>query len=342
MPTSYKDAGVDLDAGNEFVNKIRPKAIATLRAEVIAHLGGFAGCFALPTGYKEPVIVSSVDGVGTKVLLATTEEYLQNIGQDLVAMVVNDIICTGADPLFFLDYYASSKLDPEQADWLFEGIRDALDTCNMTLLGGESAEMPGMYQPEHFDVAGFGVGMVDRRNIINGHESVREDDIIIGIESSGPHSNGYSLIRKILSDVALKTSPEEFAEIHDKVMAASHLYPPTIKAIKEAGVPIKAIANITGGGLLENLPRVVDVWWRCVIDPASWDTPDVFWWLMKNGPVHMQEMYRVFNMGIGITIIVDPQYEKETIAAIEGDGFQGWKIGVVTLRNNNEPPVLIT
>ena len=337
---TYKDSGVDLEKGEEFVKAIKPAAIATLRNEVIAHVGGFAGCFALPTGYEDPVLVSCTDGVGTKVKLATTPEYQVVVGKDLVAMCANDLICTGADPLYFLDYYASTDLDVEQAKWVMEGVRWACNECNMALLGGETAMMPGMYNPGEFDVAGFATGIVSRKDMIDGHENVKGGNVIIGIESRGPHSNGYSLVRSILDDAAHKLSAEEFAEKVEAVMKPTFLYVKAVAAIKKVA-PINAIANITGGGLFENIPRVVDTWWRCVIDPASWDTPEIFWWLMNEGNVPADEMYKVFNMGIGLVLIVDEEHEDVVIQTILEENLKAWKIGEVLEKGPGAPSVLL-
>lgn len=339
MVISYKDAGVDLERGEKFVDAIKPIAQQTNREEVITPIGGFAGCFALPSGYKEPVLVSCTDGVGTKVLLANNIEYQMNVGQDLVAMVVNDLICTGATPLFFLDYYASSELDTEQAKWFFCGICDSLQRCGMSLLGGESAEMPGLYKGKDFDVAGFGVGVVERSEIIDGPKNVKEGDIIIGIGSSGPHANGFSLIRQILGQAAFDFDNVSFDALLNGVMKPTPLYWSTIEAVKKF-VPIKAIANITGGGLLENLPRVIGKDLGCSISAASWDVPAVFWTLMQRGNIHMEEMYRVFNMGIGMAIIVEPQNEHLALETISSNGLTAWKIGDIIPRMSDSAIII--
>lgn len=340
MTQSYKDAGVDLERGKKFVDAIKPIAFDINHENVITPIGGFAGCFSLPTGYNEPVLVASTDGVGTKVLLTIDDPvYNLNVGQDLVAMVVNDLICTGAEPLFFLDYYASSELDPDRATWLFNGMCDALLHCNMSLLGGESAEMPGMYKGKDFDIAGFGVGVVERSEIIDGPKNVKEGDVIIGIESSGPHANGFSLIRKIIEEMAFEGDSTSFDAVLDGVMKPTHLYWPTIEAVKKF-VPIKAIANITGGGLLENLPRVIGDDVMCSISASSWEVPAVFWTLMQHKTMSPEEMYSVFNMGVGMTIIVDPQHEQRVLEVISTIGFAAWNIGEIIPRMDASPIII--
>ena len=338
--TTYKDAGVNLDTGNEFVRRVRGLTTATLTQNVIAQVGGFAGCFEIPEGYKRPVIVTSTDGVGTKLLLALKyPDRLLDIGVDLVAMVVNDIICCGARPLVFLDYYATGKIDIEQGERVLAGASDACLECGVSLIGGETAELPGLYSVSNkeFDVAGFGVGIAERDKLVDGHDTIVDGDIIIGIESSGPHSNGYSLIRKVINEAYKRPTPDMIS----KIMEPTHLYSNAILALLEK-VEVRGIANITGGGLLENLPRVVDAWFKCVIDTSSWKHLPVFDWLQRTGSIPEEEMYRVFNMGIGMAVVVRPQDEELTLQTIQGNGFSAWKIGSIAMRKGTEPQVEIS
>lgn len=321
--TTYKQAGVDIAKGNEFVRRIN-KAVP---------VGGFAGMFPVPEGYENPIMVAATDGVGTKVKLAKTEDELRNIGQDLVAMVVNDIICCGADPLFFLDYFATGELDLYQGLLIIEGINKALRRCDMQLLGGETAEMPDVYAKGEFDLAGFGVGIVQQDDIIDGSE-VRPGDVIVGIESSGPHANGYSLIRKVLENLPMVDNFNDTIPM-DQIMEPTVLYPPIIKGLQK-DVPIKAIAHITGGGLQENVARVVDSDYQCIIEVDSWKVPKVFKWLHDAGNLSWDEMYRVFNMGIGMVVVVDPVMVRQTIHKISTLGHKSFKIGWINTKNETE------
>ncbi|QEY14652.1 phosphoribosylformylglycinamidine cyclo-ligase [Cellvibrio sp. KY-GH-1] len=306
---SYKDAGVDIDAGDALVERIKSVAKRTRRPEVMAGLGGFAALCEIPEGYRQPVLVSGTDGVGTKLRLAMNLQKHDTIGIDLVAMCVNDLVVTGAEPLFFLDYYATGKLNVDVAAAVVAGIGDGCELSGCSLVGGETAEMPGMYEGEDYDLAGFCVGVVEKSEIIDGSK-VKEGDTLIALTSSGPHSNGYSLIRKII-----EVSNADLNQDCGGKPLASALMEPTriyvksvLKLIKESSV--NAMAHITGGGLTENIPRVLPEGCKAVIDTKSWAFPPVFQWLQKGGNVDIREMYRTFNCGVGMVIAV-PAGEKD-------------------------------
>ena len=323
-PLTYKDAGVDIDAGNAFVERIKPLVRRTSRPEVLAGLGGFGGLFALPPDrYREPVLVSGTDGVGTKLMLAQQLGKHDTIGIDLVAMCVNDVLVTGAEPLFFLDYFASGRLDIDVAADVVAGIAEGCAQAGAALIGGETAEMPDMYGDGEYDLAGFCVGAVERSKIIDGN-SIGPGDALIGIASSGPHSNGYSLIRKIL-----ERDPD--AEIDGRA-AASALLEPTriyvnsVRALTDA-IEVKGIAHITGGGISENLPRMMADSVHAQIDTGSWDQGPVFDWLAERGNVEIDEMRRTFNCGVGMIIAVA---ESDVVAAVDllsGQSESAWQIG---------------
>lgn len=339
---TYKDVGVDSDKGNEFVDRIKKAAAITMRDEVVTRLGGFAGAFNIPQGYKEPVLISSTDGVGTKLLLASYNfDYLLNVGQDLVAMVVNDILTTGAEPLFFLDYFATSKLDVNQGAAVMEGVGDALMETNMALLGGETAQLPGMYNKDEFDLAGFGVGVVERSKMITG-EYINEGDYLVGVQSSGPHANGYTLIRKILKSKygkKLKRLPKSRL---DALMEPTLLYHNAIMWAQEVA-KVKGIANITGGGLIENIPRILHERFRVIIDQSAWEVPELFGWLQETGNINHTEMYKVFNMGIGLVMVFGSRREADHAAAMirDQEELNAWVIGYVVQNNGNNERVTI-
>lgn len=326
---SYKDAGVDINAGNELVDRIKPHVKRTRRAEVIGGLGGFGALCAIPTKYKEPILVSGTDGVGTKLRLAIDLHKHDTIGIDLVAMCVNDLIVQGAEPLFFLDYYATGKLDVDVASDVIKGIADGCEQSGCALIGGETAEMPGMYHANDYDLAGFCVGVVEKNEIIDG-SAVRVGDALIALASSGPHSNGYSLIRKIIG--LAKVSPAE--TLLDGKPLADHLLAPTkiyVKSILQLikHVDVHAIAHLTGGGFWENIPRVLPDHVRAVINEKSWQWPSVFRWLQENGNVDTYEMYRTFNCGVGMVIAL-PQEDVETaLALLAQTGEKAWVIGQI-------------
>ena len=326
---SYKDAGVDINAGNELVDRIKPHVKRTRRPEVIGGLGGFGALCAIPAKYKEPILVSGTDGVGTKLRLAIDLHKHNSIGIDLVAMCVNDLIVQGAEPLFFLDYYATGKLDVDVASDVIKGISDGCEQSGCALIGGETAEMPGMYHANDYDLAGFCVGVVEKNEIIDGSE-VRVGDALIALASSGPHSNGYSLIRKIL-EVAKVSAAETLLEgkpLAEHLLAPTKIYVKSILQLIKR-VDVHAIAHLTGGGFLENIPRVLPDHVRAVINEQSWQWPAIFKWLQQNGNVDTHEMYRTFNCGVGMVIAL-PQEDVETaLALLAQTGEKAWVIGQI-------------
>ncbi|MFT5717327.1 MAG: phosphoribosylformylglycinamidine cyclo-ligase [Oleiphilaceae bacterium] len=335
---SYKDAGVDIDAGNALIERIKGVAKRTRRPEVMAGLGGFGAMFELPKGYDEPVLVSGTDGVGTKLRLAMMLNKHDTIGIDLVAMCVNDLIVGGAEPLFFLDYYATGKLNIDIAANVVEGIGNGCEMSGCSLVGGETAEMPGMYEGDDYDLGGFCVGIVEKKEIIDG-SNVKAGDTLIGVASSGPHSNGYSLIRKIIevSGVALDQKMGD-TDLASALMAPTRIYvKPLLKLIK--ALPVNALSHITGGGLLENIPRVLPDSAKAVIDINSWEFPEVFKWLQSAGNVDTTEMYRTFNCGVGMVIAVPADQADAAIALLAAEGEKAWKIGSIENAEANEDQV---
>ncbi len=340
--TSYADAGVSIDRGNALVERIKSAAAATRNAGVMEGLGGFGALFDLSRfGYKDPVLVSGTDGVGTKLKLAIEMRQHGTIGIDLVAMCVNDLIVQGARPLFFLDYFACGKLDVDVAATVISGIADGCRASGCALIGGETAEMPGVYHEGDYDLAGFAVGAVERDQIINGH-SVNPGDVLIALGSSGPHSNGYSLIRKILRDsnTALDTS------LHGKpigtlLLAPTRLYVQSILKLMES-VQVKAIAHITGGGLLENIPRVLPEQVCAVLDTGTWRLSPIFEWLRKQGNVEIQEMYRTFNCGVGMVVCVDKKDKDTALRTLTASGETAWIIGRIDAHSGDSHRVQFT
>ncbi|HBC7428037.1 TPA: phosphoribosylformylglycinamidine cyclo-ligase [Providencia rettgeri] len=338
---SYKDAGVDIDAGNALVERIKGVVKETRRPEVMGGLGGFGALCSLPQKYREPVLVSGTDGVGTKLRLAMDLKRHDSIGIDLVAMCVNDLIVQGAEPLFFLDYYATGKLDVDTAASVITGIAEGCKQSGCALVGGETAEMPGMYHGEDYDVAGFCVGVVERSEIIDGSK-VSAGDALIALASSGPHSNGYSLVRKILE--VSQTNPEE-TQLDGKSLA-DHLLEPTriyVKNVLEliANSDIHAIAHITGGGFWENIPRVLPDNTQAIIDGSSWQWPAAFNWLQQAGDVSTHEMYRTFNCGVGIIIALPQQEVENALALLNKLGENAWQIGTIGALPAGEEQVVI-
>ncbi|HEX7026283.1 MAG TPA: phosphoribosylformylglycinamidine cyclo-ligase [Gammaproteobacteria bacterium] len=337
---SYRDAGVDIDAGNALVERIKPAVKRTLRPEVLGGLGGFGGLFALPDGYQNPVLVSGTDGVGTKLKLAIQLNRHDSIGIDLVAMCVNDILVQGAEPLFFLDYYATSKLDVDVAETVINGIARGCEQAGAALIGGETAEMPGMYQHGDYDLAGFCVGIVERDRLIDGSK-VNVGDVLLGLASSGPHSNGYSLIRKIVErSKADLQQPCGDTTLADALLAPTRIYvKPILKLLEK--FTINALSHITGGGLLENLPRVLPEHTRAVIDDNSWPRPEVFKWLAAQGNVGPNEMYRTFNCGIGMVLCVGRNDAEAVVAELAGQGERVFSIGRIESSPDAEPSIQI-
>ncbi|GGM98644.1 phosphoribosylformylglycinamidine cyclo-ligase [Shewanella xiamenensis] len=339
-PLSYKDAGVDIDAGNALVNNIKAAVKRTRRPEVMGNLGGFGALCELPTKYKQPVLVSGTDGVGTKLRLAIDYKKHDTVGIDLVAMCVNDLIVQGAEPLFFLDYYATGKLDVETATSVVNGIGEGCFQSGCALIGGETAEMPGMYEGEDYDLAGFCVGVVEKADIIDGSK-VAAGDALIALASSGPHSNGYSLIRKVLE--VSQADPQQ--DLNGKPLI-QHLLEPTKIYVKSLlklidASDVHAMAHITGGGFWENIPRVLPENCKAVIQGDSWQWPAVFNWLMENGNIAEYEMYRTFNCGVGMIVALPADKVDAALALLAAEGEQAWLIGAIAAREGNEEQVEI-
>ncbi len=338
---SYRDAGVDIDAGNALVERIRPAVGRTHRPGVLGSIGGFGGLFEVPVDrYRRPVLVSATDGVGTKLRLAITTGKHDGIGIDLVAMCVNDILVCGAEPLYFLDYYATGHLDVDVATRVVEGIARGCEQAGAALIGGETAEMPGMYAAGDYDLAGFCVGVVERDAIIDGTR-IGPGDRIIALGSSGPHSNGYSLIRRIL-DLSPSAPDTRLDGVlpEDALMAPTRIY---ARAIREllARVPIRGMAHITGGGLTENIPRVLPAAVQARIDTDSWTWPAVFSWLQEAGNVSDAEMVRTFNCGVGMIVIVAEADAERALQGLASSGEQAWPIGTINQRGSDDPAIVL-
>ncbi len=338
---TYKESGVDIDAGEAFVDRIKPFIQKTRRPEVLSSIGGYAGLFSLPkNNYSDPVLVSTTDGVGTKLKLALQYKKYRGLGQDLVAMSVNDLLCVGAEPLFFLDYYASGKLDLEIATGIIEGMSESLTKINCTLLGGETAEMPGLYQKEDFDLAGFAVGIVNRNEIIDGSQ-VSVGNSIIALASSGLHSNGFSLVRKIIEDQSLsldKIYPPLATPLGDLLLEPTRIYVNSILTLKRE-FKILALAHITGGGLIENPPRVFPKTCRALFRKNSWNLSPLFQQIQKWGKVAEEEMLRVFNCGVGLILIVEKSNSHEMVNRLNSLGEKAWIVGEIVKREKTEPSV---
>lgn len=337
---SYKDAGVDIDAGNALVERIKGVVKKTTRPEVMGGIGGFGALCQLPTGYKEPVLVAGTDGVGTKLRLAIDLKKHDTVGIDLVAMCVNDLIVQGAEPLFFLDYYATGKLDVDTAADVVTGIGTGCEQAGCALIGGETAEMPGMYEGDDYDMAGFCVGVVEKQGIIDGTK-VAAGDQLIALGSSGPHSNGYSLIRKVLEVSNADTN----APLNGKPLA-EHLLAPTkiyVKSVLELlkQVDVHALSHITGGGFWENIPRVLPQSAKAVIKGDSWQWPEVFNWLQQQGNITTFEMYRTFNCGVGMVLVVPADKLSQSLEILQNAGEQAWHIGEIAAANAGEEQVEI-
>ncbi|HOC10666.1 MAG TPA: phosphoribosylformylglycinamidine cyclo-ligase [Thermomonas sp.] len=332
---TYRDAGVDIDAGNEVVERIKPLVRATMRPEVLGGVGLFGGLFDLSSRYREPVLVSGTDGVGTKLILAKQLNRHHSIGQDLVAMCVNDVLVQGAEPLFFLDYFATGKLDVDTTVNVVGGIAKGCEIAGCALIGGETAEMPDMYPPGEYDLAGFTVGAVEKSKLIDSSK-LRAGDVLIGIASSGPHSNGYSLIRKILQRAG---NPLDLdlggVTLADALMAPTRIY---VKPVLELLTKheIHAMAHVTGGALVEKIIRVVPAPLGLDIDTSAWAQPPVFDWLQREGNVAREEMWRTFNCGVGYVLMVDPGVVSAISADLDRLGLAHWQIGQVTPARDGE------
>ena len=337
---SYRDAGVDIDAGDALVDRIKPLAKKTMREGVLAGIGGFGALFEVPKRYKEPVLVSGTDGVGTKLRLAFEWNRHETIGQDLVAMSVNDILVQGAEPLFFLDYFACGKLTVDTAATVVGGIAKGCELSGCALIGGETAEMPGMYPPGEYDLAGFAVGAVEKSKIITG-ATIVPGDVVLAIGSSGAHSNGYSLVRKIIERAGAKPSDDLGGRpLGDVVMAPTEIYvKPLLKLISE--INVKGMAHITGGGLVDNVPRVLPENTQAVLHRDSWQMPELFRWLQMKGGVADAEMVRVFNCGIGMVVIVAPDQADAAIKSLTAQGLKAWTVGEVVERPKDAPQTIV-
>lgn len=338
-PLSYKDAGVDIDAGDALVERIKPLAKRTLREGVLAGIGGFGALFQLPPRYREPVLVSGTDGVGTKLKLAFEWDMHDTVGIDLVAMSVNDVLVQGAEPLFFLDYFACGKLDVDTAARVVAGIARGCEASGCALIGGETAEMPGMYPAGEYDLAGFCVGVVEKSRILTG-ASVQAGDVVLGLASSGAHSNGYSLIRKCIerTRTALPATLDG-RPFRDAVMAPTRLYVKSVLAALQQH-PIKALAHITGGGLLENIPRVLPKALAAHLRKGSWPQSELFAWLQRTAAIDDHEMNRTFNNGIGMVVIVGADEAEATAATLAAHGEAVYHIGTIAPRRDGAAVII--
>jgi len=337
---SYRDAGVDIDAGNAVVDEIKAVTRKTNRPEVLSELGGFGAMCEIPSGYKQPVLVSATDGVGTKLRLAMEMDKHDTIGIDLVAMCVNDLIVCGAEPLFFLDYYATGSLNIASTVQVVTGIGAGCELAGCALIGGETAEMPGMYSGEDYDLAGFSVGVVEKSKIID-QSKVAIGDNLIGLRSSGPHSNGYSLIRKII-DVSGAKLEQPFGDstLGETLLKPTKIYVKTIAALAQS-VDIHALAHITGGGITENLPRVLPEAAQAQIQADAWNRPEIFNWLQKKGRVTDSEMLRTFNCGIGMILCVCAEQTQQALELLNKDSDQAFLLGSVASRENDEDAYVV-
>jgi phosphoribosylformylglycinamidine cyclo-ligase len=337
---TYADAGVDIDAGDRLVQRIKSLAGRTRRAGVLAGIGGFGALFEVPRNYRDPILVAGSDGVGTKLKLAFQLARHDTVGIDLVAMSVNDILAQGAEPLFFLDYFACGKLDVETAEQVIAGIATGCEVAGCALIGGETAEMPGMYADGEYDLAGFAVGIVERDRIIDG-STIKPGDVVLGLASSGAHSNGYSLIRKILERGKHELAQDfEGRTLGEALLAPTRIY---VKAMLELlrQTEVKGLAHITGGGLVENIPRILPEGLSAVLDRKAWDLPPLFQWLMQQGGVPEAEMYRVFNCGIGMILVMAPENAEIAKAHLNQAGEEAREIGQIELRRPSRPATVV-
>lgn len=339
-PLSYADSGVSIDAGDELVERIKPLAKKTLIPGVLGSIGGFGAMFEVSKDYKEPVLVIGTDGVGTKLKLAFLLNKHDSVGQDLVGMSVNDILVQGAKPLFFLDYFACGHLDVDVAEKVVGGVARGCELAGCALIGGETAEMPGMYPEGEYDLAGFAVGVVDKANIIDG-KSIVPGDVVLGLTSSGPHSNGFSLIRKVI-EVSGASWEEKIGDktLADAVMEPTRIYVKPVLSVMEK-VEIKGMAHITGGGLLENVPRILPDNTQAVVKAGSWPRPEIFNWLQEKGNIEDHEMYRVFNNGIGMAVIVAADKAEEAMKLFREAGETVYRIGEIEARPEGAPGCVV-
>jgi len=340
-PLTYRDAGVDIDAGDALVERIKPYAKRTMRPEVLSTLGGFGALVEVSKKYTNPVMVSGTDGVGTKLKLAFRMKKHDTIGIDLVAMSVNDVLVTGAEPVFFLDYFACGKLTVDVAADVVKGVAAGCELAGCALIGGETAEMPGLYDPNEYDLAGFAVGLVEKDRIIDG-STIAPGDALVGLASSGVHSNGFSLVRKIL---AVTEAPlDELLDgrtLGEALLEPTRIYVKPVLALLEK-MPLKGIAHITGGGLVENIPRVLPDSTQARLDKSRWPRPAVFGWLQEQGNVPEAEMHRTFNCGIGMVLVVAREHVKEAIASLGIHGVPAWEIGAIHPRESGAPQAVVS
>jgi len=340
-PLTYRDAGVDIDAGDALVERIKPFAAKTMRPEVLGGIGGFGALVEVSKKYKNPVMVSGTDGVGTKLKLAFRLKKHDTIGIDLVAMSVNDILCSGAEPIFFLDYFACSKLDVGVAADVVRGIAEGCEQAACTLIGGETAEMPGMYDPNEYDLAGFAVGLVEKDRIIDGR-TIAAGDVVIGMASSGAHSNGYSLVRKVLavSSADLYETTVGERTLGEALLEPTRIYVKPVLALMQE-VTVKGLAHITGGGLVENIPRVIPEKLAARLEAARWPRPPIFDWLKKMGNIDELEMQRTFNCGLGMVAVVAKADANAALAALAAEGVEAWEVGSIVKREANAPQAVV-
>ena len=337
---SYRDAGVDIDAGDALVDAIKPFAKRTMREGVLGGIGGFGALFEIGRKYREPVLVSGTDGVGTKLRLAFELNRHDTVGIDLVAMSVNDILVQGAEPLFFLDYFACGKLDVATASRVVKGIAAGCEQAGCALIGGETAELPGMYPEGEYDLAGFAVGAVEKSEIIDGRKIV-PGDVVLGLASSGIHSNGYSLVRRIIEMVKPDLNADfDGRTLADALMAPTRIYVKPLLSLM-ASVEVKGMAHITGGGLAENIPRILQEHLTAVLKKEAWTMPPLFSWLQKHGNVASEEMHRVFNCGIGMAVIVSREQAEQAMAHLRAAGETVYRIGEIRQRTGDEPQTIV-
>ncbi len=339
-PLTYRDAGVDMDAGDQLVENIKPFAKRTMRPEVLGGIGGFGALVEISKKYKNPVLVSGTDGVGTKLKLAFHLNKHDTVGIDLVAMSVNDILVQGAEPLFFLDYFACGKLDVAIATDVIKGIAAGCEQAGCALIGGETAEMPSMYPEGEYDLAGFAVGVVEKENIIDG-STIKPGDVVLGLASSGPHSNGYSLVRKIIERV----NPDLTADFHgrplgDVLITPTRIYVKPLLALMKA-MPVKGMAHITGGGLTENIPRILSDNLTARLDKTAWQRPAIFNWLQEHGSIDENEMHRVFNCGIGMIVVIAKEHADAAISQLKSAGETVSRIGEIGARKDGEAQTVV-
>jgi phosphoribosylformylglycinamidine cyclo-ligase len=340
-PLSYLDAGVDIAAGDRLVENIKQLALKTLRPEVLAGVGGFGALFEISKKYRDPVLVSGSDGVGTKLKLAFQLNKHDTVGIDLVAMSANDILVQGAEPLFFLDYFACGKLDVATATQVIQGIAKGCELAGCALIGGETAEMPGFYAAGEYDLAGFAVGVVEKDRIIT-CRTITAGDVVLGLASSGAHSNGYSLIRKIIErSGAVLSSDFHGQSLGEALLAPTRIYVKPLLELMQH-LPVKGMAHITGGGLLENIPRILPDNLCAVLQRSAWDMPPLFKWLQAQGNIAEREMYRTFNCGIGMAVVVSPEHVQQAQKLLRASGEQVWRIGEIKKRAQGEPQTVVS